>query len=399
MKKIIHRDLAQHIKKRASVAPAIAILGPRQSGKTTLAREIFKNHIYVSLENHDNRMFALQDPKAFLKKHRNEHGIIIDEFQRVPELLSYIQTYIDLEQPVGYFVLTGSQNFLMNASISQSLAGRVSINTLLPLSINELMQAKALPSEIEEAVFKGSYPRLYSTNEDPLDWYTDYELTYIDRDVREMVSIDDMSTFKKFVRLCAGRIGQLINYSSLAKDAGVDSTTAERWIEVLEAGYIIKLVKPHHRNFNKRLVKTPKLYFLDTGIACRLLGIESAGQVASHYLRGGLIESYIISDLFKQAYNLGRQPHIYFWRDSSGNEVDCLIERGDLLVPIEIKGNKTPSQFFFKDLTSWKKLADEFAGWPIVVYAGEETQKRSVGDLVAWQDIRDITQRIYDRPM
>jgi predicted AAA+ superfamily ATPase len=394
---VIKRFLEVPIQDLATQFPVVAILGPRQSGKTTLARMVFKDHIYLSFEDLDIREFAINDPRGFLEKYRNPHGMILDEFQHAPDILSYIQTYVDLEKPRGYFILTGSQNFLVNQAISQSLAGRIAITTLLPLSIAELAQAQLLPSRIEELVYRGSYPSIHANLVRPNDWYPGYLLTYLERDVRQITNIGDLSTFKTFMQLCAGRIGQLLNYTQLANDCGISVSTAMRWLSALEASYIIQLVQPHHKNFSKRVVKTPKLYFYDTGLACSLLGIESTEQVDSHYLRGGLIESFIITDFTKQFYNSKRQPHIYFWRDSRGQEVDCLIERRDELIPIEIKGGKTPSGHYFDSLTSWGNIAGTIPAGPFVVYAGADTQKRSIGTILSWHDAGNLIEELFGK--
>jgi len=387
---VIKRELESRLRQVAQQLPVVALLGPRQSGKTTLARSTFQDHKYISLENLDMRDIAQKDPHQFLELYRNPHGIILDEFQNVPTLLSYIQTYVDQEKLKGYFILTGSQNFLVNEAISQTLAGRIAILTLLPLSILELRDAKILPTSPEELIFKGSYPRIYAENVLPDIFYPSYILTYIERDVRQITKVTDLTTFKRFIQLCAGRIGQLLNISSLATDAGISVPTARSWLSLLEASYIIFLLQPHYRNFSKRLIKSPKLYFYDTGLASSLLGIESAEQVGTHYLRGGLFECLVVSDMYKHYYNTGKQPRIYFWRDNHGHEVDCIMEKGQRLVPIEIKASRTIQRDYFSGLDYWNKLAQQGNSSSFVVYAGDDYLPLKDGTILSWKMIDKI---------
>ncbi len=295
--------------------PVIAIIGPRQSGKTTLATKKFSNYVYTSLEHLKTRELAEDDPEKFLRLHENEHGIIIDEFQRVPDILSHIQLEVDTKKRPGYFVLTGSQNFLMNQAISQSLAGRVGILTLFPLSLNEMHENNLIPQTVDEVMFNGFYPRLYAEKFPPHQLYPSYIQTYIERDVRQLSNIGDLSTFKKFVKLCAGRIGQLLNFNELANSCGMSVPTIQRWFSILEASYIVFRLHPYANNFNRRIIRHPKLYFYDTGVACSLLDIESPERLAIDRLRGSLFENFIIADLCKHFFNIGMQPRVYFWRD------------------------------------------------------------------------------------
>src|SRR5579872_6257051 len=281
---MFRRKLIESLEKLAGY-PAIAIMGPRQSGKTTLAKLAFPHHTYVSLEDLSMRRLALEDPKGFLAMYKDAHGVILDEFQNVPELLSYLQLAIDQTYKPNYFILTGSQNFLMNQAISQTLAGRIGILTLLPLSIGEMADNNLLSATAEQAIFSGGYPRIYDQKIEPTVWYPDYINTYVERDIRDLKQVTDLSLFRKFVGLCAGRAGQLLNVTSLGNDVGVTGPTARAWLSLLEASYIIFLLQPHHGNFGKRLIKSPKLYFYDTGLACSLLGITSALQLSTHYLR------------------------------------------------------------------------------------------------------------------
>lgn len=382
----IKRLIQAQIKSAASYFPVIAIRGPRQAGKATLAKMVFEHHRYVSLEDLDVRTHAAQDPRGFLESYRNDHGIIFDEFQHVPELLSYIQTHVDREKKDGYFILTGSQNFLINQAITQTLAGRISLHTLLPLSINELSASGRLPDTIDTYLYSGSYPSIYAKNVPPQQWYLNYIQTYLERDVRQITNVENLSTFQTFVQLCAGRIGQVLNLTSLGNDCGISANTVRHWLSILEASYIVFLLKPHHKNFSKRLIKSPKLYFYDTGLACALLKI-SAEQVPTHYLKGGLFESLIIADILKQQYNKGLLPNVHFWRDQIGHEVDCIIETGSSTIPVEIKAGKTISNSFFSNIDYWKKLALADPSEGFLVYTGDENQKRSNGTVLSWRAI------------
>ncbi len=383
---MLKRELQAYIEKVATYYPAVAILGPRQSGKTTLAQITFPNHRYVSLEDIETRRFAQQDPRGFLETYHNQFGIILDEFQHVPDLLSYIQTVVDKNKKLGYFILTGSENFLMNQAISQSLAGRIAITTLLPFSISELKDNNIMPEAINELYVKGFYPPLYTRQVPPDIWYPDYIQTYIERDIRQLAQVADLSLFQMFMQLCAGRCGQLLNVSSLANDCGISDTTARRWITLLQASYIIFLLPPHHNNLGKRLTKSPKLYFFDIGLMRALLKIPHE-QLSTHHLRGNFFESLVIADLVKQYTNQGKRPSLYFWRDHTGNEVDCIIEQGSQLVPIEIKSGQTVQSDFFKGLEYYQNLAQNAAPTGYIVYGGKEIQKRSRGTVIPWNNI------------
>lgn len=387
---MISRDAQKKIEAMAQKFWVIALLGPRQSGKTTLARHTFPEYEYVSLENIETRTLAASDPKQFLAQFDTAKGVILDEIQHVPDLLSYMQTKVDAEKRPGFFVITGSQNLLLNQSITQTLAGRIFILRLLPLSLDELKEAHLLPQDVETLLFQGCYPSIYAYNITPQDWYANYIQTYVERDVRQIKNIGNLSLFQLFVKLCAGRIGQLLNLTSLANDCGISVNTARSWISILEASYIVFLLRPHHKNFSKRLIKSPKLYFYDTGLASHLLGIESAQDLVAHYLRGGLFESLIISSLMKTYYNQGSTPHLYFWRDKTGNEVDCIIEHGELLIPIEIKAGKTFAQNFFSGINYFNELSQQPEHPSFVVYAGENTMKLKAGELIGWQHLNQI---------
>lgn len=393
---LFKRDIIKALE-RYKKFPIIAILGPRQSGKTTISRMYFESYKYINLEDPQNREFAKNDPNKFLKDLENSFGVIIDEFQYVPELLSYIQIIADEKKRPGYFVLTGSQNFLMNQAITQSLAGRVGILTLLPLSLNEL-EKNNLIEDIDKTILNGSYARLYSEHIKTIDLYPSYIHTYIERDVRQLTNYGDILIFQKFMKLCAARVGQLLNISDLASNLGVDQRTVNKWLSVLEASYIIFLLKPHFNNFNKRLTKTPKLYFYDTGLACSLLDIKSVENLSLSSYRGSLFESLIISDFQKQYFNLGIQPSLYFWRDQNGRiEVDCLIDLGDKLISIEIKSSETISNNFFSSLKQWNEISDSQSEQNYIIYGGKIEQNRSLGKIINWKNSSNLIYDLYKK--
>lgn len=390
---MIKRDIEKRLRSYAKGYPAIGILGPRQSGKTTIARAVFEKHTYITLENLNNREFAQADPEKFLKAYENEHGLILDEIQHVPDLLSYIQTHIDLFDRPGYFVLTGSQNFIVHQSVSQTLAGRLAIVTLLPLSAHELKEEGLLSNSPEKSIILGGYPRIYDKHLEATEWYLNYIETYIERDVRQITRVIELSTFERFLKLCAGRTGQLLNIASLATDAGISQATAKSWLSILQASYIIFLLQPHHNNLSKRLVKSPKLYFYDTGLACALTSITDELQLRTNFMYGALFETYVIADLIKNNFNAGKKPNIYFWRDNHGHEVDAIIEYGSELIPIEIKGSETVVQDFFKGLDWWNELANTNPENSYLIYAGTESHQRSKGRVISWQNTIDITKK------
>ena len=379
---MIPRTAEPTLRELAKGYPVLALIGPRQSGKTTLARAVFPSHPYVTLENPAQREFAHSDPQGFLNKYAE--GAIIDEAQRCPELFSWLQGLVDQERRPAHFILTGSQQFGLMSGITQSLAGRVALLNLLPFSAGELRQAGLLPPSPDEAIFKGSYPPVYDRQLDPGIWYANYIQTYVERDVRQLINVRDLNQFQRFLRLCAGRTGQLLNLSALGDDAGLSHNTAREWISVLEASYIIHRLPPHHQNFNKRLVKTPKLYFHDTGLAAWLLGIESPAQVASHPLRGALFETWVVADYLKQRLNTARPSNLSFWRDRSGHEVDLLIEQDGRLQAIEVKSGATPAKDATRGLDQWRDMVGDQGGPSILVYGGNEAQTRDEVDIVPW---------------
>ena len=365
--------------------PVITLTGPRQSGKTTLLKHTFPDYEYVSLENIDMRSFAQNDPRGFLASYPSH--VIIDEVQQVPQLLSYIQTHVDDKGEVGMYMLAGSQNFLLMESINQSLASRMAILRLLPFSRLELSQAQIAPASLNDQIFVGNYPCLYDKQIAPTDFYPYYIQTYVERDVRQLRNIGELSTFVRFVKLCAGRIGQLLNLSSIANECGISTPTAAAWVSVLEASYICYRLKPDWNNFGKRLVKSPKLYFYDTGLACSLLGIESAKQIDTHYLRGGLFENMIINEFIKLSWNAGKQEDLRFWRDSQGNEIDLLVYNNAQIDAYEIKSGQTLSTDYFKGLTKWSGLSGVSTDHLHVIYGGDTCLQTSKGKLVSWEKI------------
>ncbi|SFE00329.1 hypothetical protein SAMN05518672_104107 [Chitinophaga sp. CF118] len=380
---MIQRSAANKILHLASLFKSVAVTGPRQSGKTTLVRELFKHKPYLSLENPDTRRFAIEDPRGFLAGYPN--GAILDEAQRTPELFSYLQGIMDDRQDAGQFILTGSNNFLLQQNITQSLAGRVAYLYLLPFSLSELYRDKSegVPDE-NSIMLNGFYPPIHDRHIPPMDWFPNYLRTYIDRDVRQIKNITDLIVFERFIRLLAGRTGQELNMAALAVETGVDTKTVQSWISILESSFIIFLLKPHFKNFNKTLVKRPKVYFYDTGLICSLLGINDVNQLKNHPLKGSIFETFIISELVKKRTNAGEQVNLYYWRDRTGHEIDLIIDNGTSLLPIEIKAGKTVNADYFKNILYWFELSGEKKGY--IIYSGDEEQKRSNGiEVINWQ--------------
>lgn len=382
---MFQRHLSAYIHYAARYYPIVTITGPRQSGKTTLARMLFPEKPYVSLEDLDMRDYAKTDPRGFLATYSK--GAIFDEIQHCPHLFSYLQTKTDLDRIPGQFILTGSQNFLLFEGISQSLAGRAAIAYLLPLSLSEIETEVNLHSNPFHFVFRGFYPKLYQTDLAPSTWYSDYIRTYVERDLRMIKNITDLSAFQLFLKLCAGRIGQLLNLSSLGSECGVSYNTIRSWLSILQTSFIVFTLKPHHKNFNKRLVKQEKIYFYDTGLACSLLNIESEQQLETHSMRGSLFENMIIADLLKARWNKGKESNLYFWRDHHGHELDVIIE-GDPLIPVEIKSGQTVTSDFLKGVNYWMALSGEKEGY--IVYGGGSEQIRKGVTVLPWSDTNKI---------
>ena len=385
---MIPRIITKKVLQLASLFPVISVTGPRQSGKTTLVKSAFPKHKYVTLEDPDTRMIALNDPRKFLQGHKT--GLIIDEAQRAPELFSYIQGVVDQSNKEGEFVLTGSQNFLLFEKISQSLAGRVAIIKLLPFSLTELRGAGIGTKDIDKLIFDGMYPRIYDKKISPLDFYPFYIQTYVERDVKLIKNIVNQSTFIKFMKMCAGRTGQLLNVSELANSCGITQVTVNSWLSILQASYIVYLLQPHHKNFNKRLVKMPKLYFYDTGLACSLLGIRAQLQLPMHFIYGGLFENFIINELIKNTLNKGSIPEYYFWRDKTGKEIDVIVDKGSELISIEIKAGRTFSTDYLKNLKYWSKLSEKNLESSYLIYGGDNSFETDKYKVLSWKDIDQI---------
>lgn len=380
---MVDRSLAPKIQHLATKFPVVALTGPRQSGKSTLLKYLFPEYRYVSLEDLDIRTFALSDPRGFLATYDNH--VIIDEAERVPELFSYLQTHVDRLNEPGMYMLSGSRNFHLMDAIDQSLAGRVAILKLLPFSRLELHDGGILPETIDNQIFTGFYPRIYDKEIPPADYYPSYINTYIERDVRQILNVTNLTRFTRFLRLCAGRIGQLLNKSSLAVEAGITIPTVDSWLSVLEASYITYCLEPNYKNYNKRIVKSPKLYFYDTGLACSLLGIMSPEQVATHYLRGELFENLVITQFIKGDFNRGITPDLTFWRDSTGLEVDLIKTFGQDVFAYEIKSGRTFNQSYFDGLKKWSGLSGTPTDRLAVVYGGESSFETSSGKVISLQ--------------
>ena len=395
---MIPRLMASTLLRLSKTFPVLGVTGPRQSGKTTLVRQLFKNRPYVSLEDPQARAFAEEDPKGFLK--RFEKGAIFDEAQRWPDLFSHLQGMVDQDRVPGRFIVTGSQQFSLLAGITQSLAGRIGMTRLLPLQGLEL--ARDHQSKLDQRLYVGSYPAIHTTHQNSpelphasQDWFASYVLTYIERDVRQLINVQDLGVFQRFIQLCAARTGQLLNVASLANEAGVNETTTRSWLSVLESSDLVYLLRPYHRNFGKRLVKSPKLYFVDTGLAAWLLGIRDEAMLNLHPMRGALFETYVVMEHVKHRYNQGLPADIYFWRDSNGVEADLVYEvpvqeDGQIvqkLQTIEIKSGSTITTDFVKQ----GKKSNQFAGLdamaPVLIYGGDESLIRSGIHFQSWQDL------------
>ena len=392
---MIRRHISAALKKAASKYPVVAVTGPRQSGKTTLCMKLFKDYAYVNLEKPDERRFATEDPNGFLARFKKP--VIFDEIQRAPELFSYLMPIIDSNKKPGRFILTGSQNFLLMESISQTLAGRCAIFHLLPFSLreitgNSIFDVLSFASKdhihkpesfsLAEHLHKGGFPPVYDRGYSSFDWFGQYTQTYLERDVRTLLNIGDIETFERFLRLCAGRAGQILNLSSLASDCGISVMTAKRWISVLKASFTVSLLRPHYKNFSKRLIKSPKLYFYDTGLLCYLLGIRNADELLSHSMRGAIFESFIVSEITKACFNTGVEPPIYYWRDSTGHEIDLIIEKREKLLPVEIKSGCTIASDMFQNLKWWLQLSGMKEA--ALVYGGDDQYIRESIKVCPW---------------
>ena len=368
--------------------PVVTVTGPRQSGKTTLCRKLFPQKPYANLETPDIRQFAVDDPRGFLSQF--PEGAVLDEIQRTPDLVSYIQPIVDEVGGEGLFILTGSQQFEVSNTINQSLAGRTALVKLLPFSLAEIENSFSCPDK-DGLMHRGFYPRIWDRQLDPNQALGDYFETYIERDLRQLITIKDLNLFQRFIKLCAGRIGQLLNFSNLANDAGVSHTTAKSWLSVLEASYIIFLLQPYHRNISKRLVKSPKLYFYDVGLASFLLGIENEMQLARDPLRGSLFENMVIAEALKHRFHHGKRSNLFFYRDSKGNEVDLILANEPDLFPVEIKSGMTITRDYFKGINHFIKLfPDNLPNGGGIVYGGENSQDRTNISIVPFRGLSDL---------
>ena len=384
---IIKRKLVDHLQQMLGKFPVVSLTGPRQSGKTTLLKEFFPGYKYFNLERLDLREIILSDPLGFLKS--SGEKIILDEAQNVPELFSYIQVVSDERGTNGQYILSGSQSFLMNEKISQSLAGRVSINHLLPFDITELPDS--VDKNYLQLIYTGFYPRIYQHNITPNDFYPSYLQTYIERDIRTLKAVENLNTFTRFLSLCAGRTGQILNLTSLANDTGVSVNTVKSWLSLLETSYIIFLLKPYHNNFNKRIIKAPKLYFFDTGVVSSLLRIPDEKALRNYPLYGALFENFIISEIAKQFYHSGKQPLMYYYKESNGKEIDCIIETSyDHIIALEIKGGETFSKDYLKNLLKFVDEKQSIEVQKYLVYP--EAKKSQIKDIniLNWSDIPEI---------
>lgn len=385
---MIHRILSQKVAAAAGKMPVIVITGPRQSGKSTLVRQVFPAYRYINLEVPSSRRFAEEDPEGFLRSLGNQ--VILDEIQRVPDLLSYIQAIVDETRVPGQFILSGSQNLLLLESISQSLAGRVAIFSLLPFSLEEIQDTPFGLPEYEHYLLKGFYPRIYDLDLNPTEWLLDYIQTYVERDLRQVINVSNLSAFRQFLEVCAGRIGQLVNLSDMGSLVGISHTTAQKWLSVLQTSYIVHLLRPYHRNYNKRIVKTPKLYFYDTGLACALLNLRSEDDLNRHFAKGALFENFVINELLKNHINRHLHPGSYFWNAAGNHEIDLLLDKGGRLYPIEIKAARTISAHFFDNLRYFQALSGARPEESFLVYGGDAPQQRSVAQVLSWRQLGAI---------
>jgi predicted AAA+ superfamily ATPase len=380
----VKRTIESSIKYYAKKYPVLAVTGPRQSGKTTMLKTMFPKYTYISLENPDLREFATTDPNGFFEYYSG--NLILDEVQQTPALFSYIQTLVDASGKMGQFILSGSQNFHLMQHITQSLAGRVALFKLLPFDFTELQQAKLLPNDYEDILVKGSYPAIFDRALSSKVFYANYLQTYVEKDLKQLIDVRDLRQFRNFISLCAARSGQLVNLNSLGNECGISQPTAKAWLSVLESSYIVFLLQPYHVNFNKRIVKTPKLYFYDTGLLCHLLKITNPKSIQLHPLKGSLFENLIVAEAFKQNDHKYLHADFCFWRDASGNEVDLLVEHNDKLSIAEIKASSTIKNEYFKGLNYFGALEGSNVKSKNLIYTGALNQKRSQLNVFSWKE-------------
>lgn len=385
---MIPRAAAATLERLAKGFPVLAITGPRQSGKSTLAKACFPDKPYVTLENPEEREFVERDPKRFLA--RFPDGAIVDEAQRCPPLFSWLQGWVDERRQMGDFILTGSAQFDLLANITQSLAGRVGHVQLLPLSWEEMRQGGIAKQDLNEVLLSGGYPAVHDRQLAPDDWFPNYVMTYLERDARQLLGIRDLSLFQRFIRLCAARSGQQLNLASLGADCGISAVTARQWLSVLEASYLVTRISPYYENFGKRLVKTPKLYFLDTGLMAWLLGLRDPQTLDTHINRGALFETWVVAELIKQRFNAGRPHDLYYWRDNTGHEIDLLRTTPDGLNAIEIKSGSTFASDWLAGLQKWQRISRHTAEVPCLVYGGNESYTRESTRVLSWRNVADV---------
>jgi predicted AAA+ superfamily ATPase len=385
LKQFINRRLAKFIQDQRTKFPILAVTGPRQSGKTTLLRNIFSDYEYISLENPNTRSFALEDPVGFLKRYDNK--VILDEIQKVPELFAYLQEKADNATEMGRYILSGSQNFHLLNNITQTLAGRVALFKLLPLDIPELKSAGLLENDYPSAIIKGFYPATFDRNIDPAVFYANYVETYIEKDVTELLHIRSLHQFRTLLNLCAGRAGQLVNYSALANECDCTHTTVKSWLSILQSSYLIFLLHPYHANFNKRIVKSPKLYFYDTGLLAYLLGIRTKEDLEANRLKGPLFENMVVAEYQKTNHHTYQHQQLFFWQDTSTNEIDILSKEGDGFSLTEIKSTQTISADLFKQLDRFETIVAPAPVKKNLVYGGKHDEERSQYTIHSWQNI------------
>jgi predicted AAA+ superfamily ATPase len=386
---MIQREISKKLKDLAKQYPVLLVTGPRQSGKTTLCKSVFPKKDYVLLETPSQREYATVDPQGFLAKYPN--GAILDEIQKAGDLVSYIQGIVDQKKTNGLYILTGSQNLLLSNKVNQSLAGRVAILKLLPFSFKEI-KSHIQAESANTTLLKGFYPRIYDKNLDPHEAMSFYFQTYVERDIRELIHLKDVVRFQNFVKLCAGRIGQLLNFSSLGNDAGLSHQTVRDWLALLEVSFITFRLPPYHKNFNKRIVKMPKLYFYDVGLASYLLGIDNASQIERDPLRGALFENMVVADLIKERFNKVRESNLFFFRDSNGNEVDLIAQTPKGLTAIEIKAGQTVVPDFFRGIDYFEKIAGNHLTKKYIIYGGQEEQYRSKAHILSYKNSYKILE-------
>lgn len=389
--RVIPRRLGTKLRALARRFPVVTVTGPRQAGKTTLCRALFPRHRYVSLEAPDTREYALSDPRGFLGELAK--GAVIDEVQRAPGLLSYIQEEVDARPRPGRFVLTGSANLGLLAGVSQTLAGRTGLLTLLPFGHDELRLFERAPHDRDATLWSGAFPAVFDRRIPVSEWFSAYLATYVERDVRQILNVTDLQAFQTFVRLCAGRVGQLVNLASLGSDCGITHNTARAWLSVLEASYVVLRLPPWHANLGKRLIKTPKLYFVDTGLLCSLLGIRGAGQIAEHPLRGAIFENWVVTEILKARVHRALPADLHFFRSRAGLEVDVVVESGASILAAEIKAGRTIAADFFESLDELRSLL-ALARPPRsvrarLVHGGDSSQKRTGVQVVPWSRVAD----------